>query len=150
MKAVAVFTHKIKGYVLFTQKDDHVIVSIELSGLKKNKAHGFHIHEFGDLRNDWISTGGHLNPFSKNHGGRDDDKRHVGDLGNIISDDKGKATFSFKDPMISLKNNKRNIIGRAIVIHKGEDDCGKGGHDDSLTTGHAGGRLDCAVIGICK
>ena len=52
--------------------------------------------------------------------------------------------------MISLKNNKRNIIGRAIVIHKGEDDCGKGGHDDSLTTGHAGGRLDCAVIGICK
>ena len=51
---------------------------------------------------------------------------------------------------LALKNNKRNIIGRALIIHEGTDDCGRGGHHDSLTTGHAGGRLDCAVIGICK
>ena len=51
---------------------------------------------------------------------------------------------------IILRNNKRNILGRSLIIHKDEDDYGKGGHSDSLTTGHAGKRLDCAVIGICK
>ena len=43
-----------------------------------------------------------------------------------------------------------SIVGRSIVIHKDEDDNGKGGHDDSLITGHAGARLDCAVLGHCK
>ena len=49
-----------------------------------------------------------------------------------------------------LKHNKRNILGRSVIIHRDPDDLGKGGHDDSLTTGHAGKRLDCAVIGIAK
>ena len=43
-----------------------------------------------------------------------------------------------------------SIVGRAVVVHAGEDDLGKGGHDDSLTTGHAGGRLGCGVVGLAK
>ena len=49
---------------------------------------------------------------------------------------------------ISLKNNKRNILGRGVVIHKGTDDCGDGNHKDSLKTGNAGDRLACGVIVI--
>lgn len=33
-------------------------------------------------------------------------------------------------------------------VHADEDDLGKGGFQDSKTTGHAGGRLSCGVIGI--
>ena len=150
MKAVAVFTNKLKGYVLFKQMDNYVKVEVNVSGLKKNKSHAIHVHEYGDLRDGCTSAGGHLNPFNKNHGNRTDKERHVGDLGNIKSDENGNAKIIFKDEVISLKNNKRNIIGRCLVIHDGEDDCGKGGHHDSLITGHAGGRRDCAVIGICK
>ena len=35
-------------------------------------------------------------------------------------------------------------------VHADPDDLGKGGFPDSLTTGHAGGRLACGVIGFAR
>ena len=150
MKAIAVFQKKLKGFVLFEQKQDYITVSGIVEGLHKNSLHAIHIHEYGDLTDGCNSACAHFNPFDKNHGGRDDKDRHVGDLGNIKTDNNGVARFKFTDRLISLKHNKRNILGRSVIIHRDPDDLGKGGHDDSLTTGHAGKRLDCAVIGIAK
>jgi Cu-Zn family superoxide dismutase len=42
---------------------------------------------------------------------------------------------------------KSNIIGRGLIIHEDEDDCGKGGNAKSLKTGK---RISCAVIGYAK
>ena len=42
-----------------------------------------------------------------------------------------------------------SVVGRSVVIHADEDDLGLGGQSDSLTTGHAGARLACGVIGTC-
>ena len=42
----------------------------------------------------------------------------------------------------------RSVIGRSFVVHAGVDDLGKGGHELSPTTGNAGGRLACGVIGM--
>jgi Cu-Zn family superoxide dismutase len=39
------------------------------------------------------------------------------------------------------------LFGRSVIIHADEDDYGLGGFDDSLTTGHSGKRIACAVIG---
>ena len=44
----------------------------------------------------------------------------------------------------------RSIIGRTMVIHADVDDLGKGGHELSKSTGNAGGRLACGVIGLSK
>jgi len=81
------------------------------------------------------------------HGGPNVTERHVGDLGNIEADSTGVATFNFTDSLISL-GGKHNIIGRALVVHNGTDDLGRGGTDDSRKTGSAGGRYACGVIGI--
>ncbi|XP_065174229.1 superoxide dismutase [Cu-Zn] isoform X2 [Atheta coriaria] len=136
---------KVKGVVKFTKTDKGVVVEGNVTGLTPGK-HGFHVHQFGDLSNGCATTGGHFNPLKKNHGARDATERHVGDLGNIEADDKGVATISLTDHVIDLEGDN-NIIGRAIVVHEGEDDYGLGGHDDSLTTGHAGGRVACGIIG---
>jgi Cu-Zn family superoxide dismutase len=74
----------------------------------------------------------------------------VGDLGNIQSDQHGNVNHIFKDHMIKLRGTKCNIIGRGLIIHADEDDLGLGGFPDSLTTGHSGKRIACAVIGYSK
>jgi Cu-Zn family superoxide dismutase len=93
---------------------------------------------------------GHFNPYGKKHGGPDSKERHVGDLGNIRFDSKGVAKFTMKDSLVKLRGTKANVVGRSVVIHEDPDDLGMGGHADSLTTGHAGKRITCAVIGYSK
>ncbi|XP_037560209.1 superoxide dismutase [Cu-Zn]-like [Dermacentor silvarum] len=136
------------GYVSFHQDLDgkNVTVHGNITNLPQGK-HGFHVHEYGDLSKGCSSTGSHYNPNKRNHGAPDVEDRHVGDLGNIEADECGVAVFNLTDHLLTL-NGEHSIIGRAVVVHAGEDDLGRGGHNDSLTTGHAGGRLTCCVIGI--
>ena len=73
----------------------------------------------------------------------------MGDLGNIESYDVATpAVINTYDHLVSL-SGANNIIGRSVVIHADPDDLGLGGQSDSLTTGHAGARVACGVIGQC-
>ena len=56
----------------------------------------------------------------------------------------------FKHSFLLHFTGDRSIIGRTMVIHADVDDLGKGGHELSKTTGNAGGRLACGVIGLSK
>jgi Cu/Zn superoxide dismutase len=42
------------------------------------------------------------------------------------------------------------VIGRSMIAHADVDDLGLGGHELSKTTGNAGGRIACGVIGLAK
>jgi Cu-Zn family superoxide dismutase len=152
IKAIAVFTNKLTGTVNFTEDENksNIIIEVNIKGLKPNSLHGIHIHEAGDLSDHCESMCAHFNPFNKQHGCPTMKERHVGDLGNIKTNNKGEVNYIFTDNQIKLRGSKCNIIGRSVIIHKDEDDCGLGGFPDSLTTGHAGKRLDCAVIGYSK
>lgn len=136
----------VSGRVLFESKGNSTRITARVRGLAPGQ-HGFHIHELGDLSEGCKTAKGHFNPFSKTHGGPKDAVRHVGDLGNITANAEGVATIEMVDPLVQL-NGEQSIIGRSVVVHAGTDDLGKGGFEDSLTTGHAGGRVACGVIGI--
>lgn len=147
-RAVAVFIgKKVQGSVLFTEKDETVLIDIDIQGLKKNALHGFHIHEYGDMTTECTSMCAHFNPNNKKHGGPDSKERHVGDLGNLITDKNGCAKYRIVDSVIKLKGVKYNIIGRGLVIHQDADDLGLGKNAESLLTGNAGKRIACCVIG---
>jgi len=153
IQAIAVFNgKKIKGTVLFTENLQHntVVIEIMVEGLKKNGLHGFHIHEAGDLTDECDSMCAHFNPFGKNHGCPGMKQRHVGDLGNLTTDQNGCARYQIIDDVIKLRGSKANIIGRGLIIHADEDDCGQGGDKASLLNGNAGKRIACAVIGYGK
>jgi len=149
LKAIAVVQgQNVFGNITFTQNGcgEQVLVEVSVLGLDVG-AHGFHVHEKGDLSNGCISTGGHYNPDKHDHGAREDAVRHVGDLGNINADNNGVAQTKFSDSLITLAG-PRSIIGRAVVIHEKPDDLGRGGHPDSKKTGNAGGRVACGIIGV--
>jgi Cu-Zn family superoxide dismutase len=153
IRAIAVFdTKKIKGIVYFTENlaNNTVVIDIHIEGLKKNGLHGFHIHECGDMSEECESMCAHFNPYGKNHGCPGSKERHVGDLGNLIANQNGIAHYQRIDDMIKLRGTKANIIGRGLIIHADEDDCGLGNKPDSLTTGHSGKRIACAIIGYAK
>jgi len=150
--AIAVFNDEIKGNVKFIEdlENNVVIIDLNISGLKPNSLHGFHVHEAGDLTDKCTSMCAHFNPYGKTHGCPGMTERHVGDLGNIHTNSKGEAKYSFYDNVIKLRGTKCNIIGRGLIIHEDEDDCGHGGNAESLKTGNAGKRIACAVIGYSK
>ncbi|XP_030648381.1 superoxide dismutase [Cu-Zn] [Chanos chanos] len=152
LKAVCVLkgTGEVTGTVYFEQENDSAAVKVtgEIKGLTPGE-HGFHVHAFGDNTNGCISAGPHFNPHNKTHGGPTDEVRHVGDLGNVTAGEDNVAKISIVDKQLTL-TGPLSIIGRTMVIHEKADDLGKGGNDESLKTGNAGGRQACGVIGITQ
>ncbi len=139
LKAIAMLSF---GFVTFTQHRGYVLIEGQLKGVPPGK-HGFHIHEFADLRRGCDGCCSHYNPYGAPHGGLDDANSHAGDLGNVTANRRGEVTIFIE----TSKFRVQDILGRSIILHADEDDLGKGGYDDSLTTGHSGARIACGVIG---
>lgn len=130
--------NEVHGTLVLTQQDNHVAVVGKVTGLTPGR-HGFHIHEFGDLRAaDGISAGGHYNPDGSKHGGPHDKNRHAGDLGNISADANGEAIVNVRADGLKL----HFVIGRSLVVHAGPDDL------ESQPAGDSGPRVAVGVIGI--
>lgn len=151
---------KIKGTVTFHQCNTNspTIIKFNLSGFKPNTVHACHIHTSGDLTKGCHSLCAHYNPYKKIHGSKKlyGTDRHVGDLiNNIYSDSKGNFIFEYNDELVDLAGNY-SVIGRSVVIHENEDDCGIYRYEksqrgnESKTTGNAGTRIACALIGIAE
>ena len=143
----------VSGHLTFLQdpKGGSTSITGSIKGLKAGK-HGFHIHAFGDLSQGCKSAGGHFNPFGKKHGAPTDSERHVGDLGNLDVTDGKEFTVDITDNHVSLVG-ANSVIGRAVVVHAGTDDLGKGtgaAKEESEKTGNAGARVACGVIGLSK
>lgn len=152
VKAVAILKGaKVSGIVNFEQSSENepTTISYEFTGNDPNALRGFHVHEWGDLTNGCVTAGPHFNPFKKTHGSLTSEVRHVGDMGNVQTDANGVAKGTLTDSLIKLIG-PTSIIGRAVVIHAGQDDLGQGGNEESLKTGNAGGRAACGVIGLAQ
>lgn len=132
---------QVSGYVVFRATDDGVMIQATLSGLTPG-LHGFHIHEHGDCSApNARSAGDHFAPMGSPHGppSAAAGERHLGDLGNVQAAADGEVSMTRMDALIRL-NGPRSIIGRAVVVHAGNDDL------RSQPSGSAGARVACGVI----
>ena len=134
----------VKGTILFIQAPGtDTLIKGQVTGLTPGD-HGFHIHEFGDIRSqDGKSAGGHYNPDGFPHALPPEKKRHAGSFGNLISDPNGNVDTTFRDNTFSVTGQFNPVLGRSVVVHAKRDDGGQ-------PTGNAGARIGFGVIGISK
>ncbi|XP_040822108.1 extracellular superoxide dismutase [Cu-Zn] [Ochotona curzoniae] len=99
-----------------------------------------HVHEFGDLSQGCDSTGPHYNPLAVPH------PQHPGDFGNFVVRGDGRL-WKHRTGLAASLAGPHSIVGRAVVVHAGEDDMGNGNNPASLENGNAGRRLACCVVG---
>lgn|SRR5690554_4066366 len=131
------------GQVVFTEENGVVKMDAKFEGLTEG-THAIHIHEKADCSaDDGTSTGGHWNPTHERHGKWGDaEGYHKGDIGNMVADANGMAKISMETDewCIGCDDENKNIVGKAIIVHDGEDDF------VSQPTGDAGGRVSCGGI----
>ena len=133
--------NSVAGQLQFEQRGAMVRVSGEITGLKPNGEHGFHVHEKGDCSSgDGMSTGGHFNPSGQAHGQHGNHTHHAGDLPSLRADAAGVARVSFDTTTISVGSGAADVVGRGLIVHRDPDDY------KTQPTGNSGPRVACAVI----
>lgn len=129
----------VQGVTRFIQVDAGTcVVEGTIDGLSPGH-HNLHVHECGDLSQGCDSTGDIFNPYGSPHGGPDDFRRHVGDLGKVLADQTGRASFRITDNILKVSD----IIGRSLVVKEGSDDLGQGDGPESKSTERG---IACGVI----
>lgn len=134
------------GTVEFVDIGDAVEIRYNLVGFTTEGMHGFHVHENGSCAPDSAGTpagaaGGHFNPLASDHGAPSNApaNRHAGDLGNVEPEATGAAVGARVDSVLAF-TGPTSLIGKAVVVHAGEDDLA------SQPSGDAGNRIGCGVI----
>ena len=122
-------------------------MSGSVRGLPHSRLLGMHYHEHAAVPGNCAVVGDHFNPLHMRHGGENDVERHIGDEGNIIVNDDGAAHVAKSDFLISLRSTAINsVIGRALTIHYGTDDLGKGVNHESSRSGNSGPKIACGTV----
>ena len=133
----------VTGKAKFEETNGVVQMTVVVKGLSEG-THAIHIHEKSDCSSDdGKSTGGHWNPTAEPHGKWGAETGfHKGDIGNFMVDNNGIGAISISTDQwcIGCDDPAKNILGKAIIIHQGEDDL------ISQPSGAAGARVSCGGI----
>jgi Cu-Zn family superoxide dismutase len=133
--------NSVHGVVTFVRANGAALVNVNMTGFKPNSVHGIHVHESGDCTaRNASSAGGHFDPASSQHGGPSGQRRHGGDLGNVVADSNGEIYATFPVEGFDFGSGPASIIGRGVVVHVDRDDL------ISQPAGNSGTRIACGLI----
>ena len=131
------------GTATFSQVSNGVQVSGTFRGLPPGE-HGIHVHAVGQCdAPDFMTAGPHWNPTNRQHGLRNPQGAHLGDLPNLTVGADGSGTINALAQGATLGTGNTSMLdadGSALVIHANADD------DVTDPSGNSGGRIACGVV----
>jgi len=129
------------GTATLTSSSQGVLVSAAFTGLGPG-THAIHVHETGLCRPDFAAAGAHFNPGNRQHGFRNAQGPHAGDLPNIHVSPSGTLTVELLLPGVTISGDRALLDGdgAALVVHANADDY------TTEPSGNSGDRIACGVI----
>jgi Cu-Zn family superoxide dismutase len=130
------------GTLTLTEGSQGITVAGRLSGLPPGE-HAIHLHAVGRCDPpDFKSAGDHWNPTNRQHGTKNPQGPHLGDLPNITVAQDSSVTVQATTPggMLHGKNELLDGDGAAVVVHARRDDY------RTQPSGNSGDRIACGVV----
>jgi len=123
-----------------TRSGQGVSVEVHATGIAPGE-HGAHVHMIGqcDAANAFESAGEHLNTAGRQHGLRNPQGPHSGDLENLTVGADSSGHLVYTNATLRAED-LHDADGSALVIHAAADD------QVTDPSGNSGGRIACGVI----
>jgi Cu-Zn family superoxide dismutase len=131
------------GTATLTEHREGVHLSVKVQGIPPG-AHGIHIHTVGKCADpEFKSAGPHFDPGANEHGLKNPEGHHAGDLPNLVVGADGKGELRAVAHGATLGDGPGSLFGpqgTALVVHAGPDD------HVTDPAGNSGGRIACGVV----
>lgn len=129
------------GSATLTETSIGILLTGSLTGVGSG-THAIHVHQTGQCTPTFAAAGGHHNPHSRQHGFRNPEGPHAGDLPNLHVPQGGTLTFDLTLPDVRLGGSDGLLErdGSALVVHAAADDY------RTDPAGNSGDRIACGVI----